>query len=113
MFTQVTGKDKEKQLTLIFYAKEVQGSANLEYRHTLPKYTTNTDSVVKVANFMIEYCLALNDKYKLYMDNESYNNFRNELRDIQNITFNDPQPQIGFLVPTFFRQNKAARVIQR
>ena len=91
VYKKVTTEGKNKQVSIIFKAKEVMGSSKLQYTHKLPKFTDNTDSIIKVAQFMIEYCLSINENYELFMDNDLYKSHRNELKDIQTIEFHDTQ----------------------
>lgn len=81
----VTGTLKNKNILLVFHAKQTPGKSKLTYKYPLPKYTKNEDSLIKVSNFMIDYCLALDKNYQLFLDKEMYVLNKHELANIQSI----------------------------
>jgi hypothetical protein len=113
VFSKTKGGKKDRKLNLIFKAKQIGGSHILEFTYELPKYTNNQDNLVKVSTFMIEYCLSLNQKYELYMDNDLYKMHKEELHNMQNIEFKESDIKSNeLLVPSLSKQNKASRKIQ-
>lgn len=112
--TVTTGTGKKKHVKLVFRAKEVNKRLTLEYTHKLPVYTSNQDSLTKVAEFMIEYCLCLNEKYELYMDQDLYAGHKEELKNVQKIDLIDSVTSANSLyVPAMWKQVHAVMMLQR
>lgn len=72
VYTKVVGDKKNKKMHMFFKAKQAVGKSHLDYTYVLPKFTTHTDSLITVANLLIEYCFLLNKNYELYIDKELY-----------------------------------------
>jgi hypothetical protein len=90
----IKGEGKNKKISLMFYAKQTPGKSKLNFEYTLPKYTENEDSLIKVAIFMIDYCLSINKNFELQLDKKKYEMHKLELTTIQTISFTSLTTQI-------------------
>ena len=101
VYTRIEKKEKQKQIILIFFAKELNKNFKTTYFHTLPVYTPNEDSLIKVSQFMIEYCLCFNTANELYMDQEMYGIHKDKLKSMQTIELEVSQVFLGSTLRVF------------
>lgn len=105
-----TGEVKNKNILLVFHAKQTPGKSKLIYKYPLPKYTKNQDSLIKAANFMVDYCLALDKNFELYLDKEMYALNKHELANIESVQLSTLNSLI--LVSKEERQKKLKAILR-
>ena len=113
VYEKIIVQDGKKKVRLIFHARQNLGKSKLNFIHDLQDYTTNQDSLIKISNFMVEYCLVLNNKFQLYFDNELYSIHKDKMRETESIIFHETQAQTDLLVPSMKTQNRMATNIQK
>mmetsp|Transcript_29002 Transcript_29002/g.25648 ORF Transcript_29002/g.25648 Transcript_29002/m.25648 type:complete len:226 (+) Transcript_29002:447-1124(+) len=88
------------------------GKSKLNFVYNLQKYTSNEESIRKVSNFMIDYCLCLNNKSELYIDKELYIIHKEKMNEAQYVNLEDTNLQTDILVPSMKVQFRMASLIQ-